>query len=237
MTSRIRFPANLDIVAVICLAVVPDVFRSIIVYSGLVQSSGYSFSYMHGSTIVRSLQVAVPILLIMHLRNVDWSEHGFTSIRPLRDLATAIGLIVASYAGYVFVYNLLVRIGVDFQNHADVMTSMLQDMSPKATIAIPVMLASSLANGFAEELAMRSYLIPRLVQLLGSKSHAVLITSALFGAYHLYQGPLGAAGIFVIGLVFGTYMATKQRFWPLFVAHSAMDLIPHLAYLQGLQDT
>jgi membrane protease YdiL (CAAX protease family) len=59
----------------------------------------------------------------------------------------------------------------------------------------------------------------------------------LFGAYHLYQGPLGAAGIFVIGLVFGTYMATKQRFWPLFVAHSAMDLIPHLAYLQGLQDT
>ncbi len=215
MASRIQFPRNLDIIAVFCLAVLPDLLRSIVVFTKSVETSSYPFAYLHGSLIVRSLQVSIPILLIMHLRGVAWSEHGFTAVRPFRDVATATGLVAVSYVAYVCVYIVLVRLGTDFHTSTDVITSMIRDMSPTSTIAIPVMMASSLANGFAEELALRSYLVPRLLQVSGSKAVTVLVTSSLFSAYHLYQGPLGAASAFVVGLVFGTYFVARRRFWPI----------------------
>ena len=231
LKSRYRCPANLDLVAVFCVAVLPDLVRSLFVLTESVQVAGYSFSYLHCALVVRSLQVSLPILLIMHLKNVDWREHGFTPVRLLRDPVTAIGLVAVSYVAYVFAYIVLACFGADFQVGSEAMQGMIREMSPSSIVAIPVMLASSLANGFSEELALRSYFIPRLLQLSGSRTVAVLATSSLFSFYHLYQGPLGAVSVFLVGLVFGTYFVTARRFWPIAVAHAALDVIAQLAFL------
>ena len=121
---------------------------------------------------------------------------------------------------------MLARLGPNFQVMSEAGQAMIRDMSPPSTIALPVIVASGLANGFAEELAMRAYFIPRLVQLSGSRTVAVLLTSVVFALYHLYQGPVGAVHAFSIGLVFGIYFVTARRFWPVALAHAAMDVIP-----------
>ena len=82
------------------------------------------------------------------------------------------------------------------------------------------------ANGLAEELAIRSYLLTRLSEIIGSKAAAVILTSVLFAAYHSYQGRYGVLAAVMAGLVFGTYFAKTNRFWPIFIAHFIMDALP-----------
>ena len=236
MELRYRYLRYFDVAAVLCLAVLPDLVRSICIYTNTVQRVSYSFSYMHGALLARSIQVSVPILLIMFLRRVNWSEHGFRSVRLLRDPLVAFGLIVISYVAYAMVYNLILQFGINDQAGVERTEAMIRGMSPTSWVAVLVMLASSIANGFAEELALRSYLLPRLLQLSGSRVFAVLLTSSLFGAYHIYQGVMGAIAIFVVGIVFGTYFVAKRRFWPIALAHMAMDVIPQLLYL-GAEST
>lgn len=231
MELHLRFLRYVDVVAVFFLAIFPDLVNSTYAFTSTGQRENYSFSYIHAYLIARSLQVSAPILLIMFLRKINWSDYGFKRVRPVRDTATAIGLVVLCYMTYILVYNVIVQLAIEYHAGAERAEAMIRGMSPESTIAFLIMLLSSIANGFAEELALRSYLIPRLFQLLGSKLLAVLITSSLFGAYHLYQGILGATSAFVIGIVFGTYFVAKRRFWPVAIAHIAMDIIPQVFYL------
>lgn len=98
-----------------------------------------------------------------------------------------------------------------------------------SAMGIPLILAGAAANGFAEELAMRSYLIPRIAQVSGSGVIAVLLTSLLFASYHLYHGPLDAISTLAIELVLGGYFLKFRRFWPIVAAHAMMNCLPVLA--------
>ena len=69
-----------------------------------------------------------------------------------------------------------------------------------------------LANSFAEEIVMRGYMIDRLEQLFGKSWLEILISSLLFGSYHIYQGLLGAGGAVFIGMVFGTWFVSMTAF-------------------------
>ena len=230
MELRYRLLRWFDVAAVICLAVLPDLWRSIFAVTRGVTGAGYTFGYMHGGLLTRSVQVAVPILLIMLLRKVSWQRYGFRAIRPGCDVIAAAGLVLASYASFILAYGIVIQFGPIEESGGARVQTMIGNMSPTTWVAMLVMIGSGLANGFAEELALRSYLISRLVELMGSKLLAVVFTSVLFGAYHIYQGMLGAVGAFAIGIVLGTYFVRKRRFWPVAAAHAAMDIIPQLVY-------
>jgi len=88
-----------------------------------------------------------------------------------------------------------------------------------------LLIAASLANGFAEELVLRGYLLTRLERLLGSTWAAVLITSLLFACYHLYQGLGPTIGVAAVGLMYGGAFCRVRRLWPLVLAHAATDII------------
>ena len=115
--------------------------------------------------------------------------------------------------------------GVDFSGDYDGIPAMTADASISLGSIVLIFVASA-ANGFAEELVMRSYLLTRLSEIIGSKLAAVLLTSILFAAYHSYQGRYGVLSALIVGLVFGTYFAKTNRFWPIFVAHFIMDALP-----------
>ncbi len=72
---------------------------------------------------------------------------------------------------------------------------------------------------------MRGYLIPRLEQLLGSTAAALLVSTGLFASYHIYQGPAGAFGAGVTGLLYGASFCWWRRLWPLCVAHTLHNLV------------
>lgn len=94
----------------------------------------------------------------------------------------------------------------------------------------PVLVASALANSWAEEMVMVAYLITRLRQLGWSENTSLLAQALLRGAYHLYQGLGGFVGNVVMGLVFGRLWQRTERLWMLVGAHALIDVVAFAGY-------
>lgn len=96
---------------------------------------------------------------------------------------------------------------------------------------VPVLVLVAFANGFAEETVVVGYLITRLRQLGLSQTRAVWASSALRGAYHLYQGIGAGLGNVAMGLVFGHAWCRTGRLWPLVIAHGIIDTVAFVGYV------
>jgi membrane protease YdiL (CAAX protease family) len=95
---------------------------------------------------------------------------------------------------------------------------------------IPVLLIAAFANGWAEEVIVVAFLLTRLRQLRVNPLVALLASSLLRGAYHLYQGFSAGLGNVAMGLVFGYVWRRTGRLWPLIIAHGLIDSVAYLGY-------
>lgn len=95
---------------------------------------------------------------------------------------------------------------------------------------IPVLIIAAFANGFAEEIVVVGYLITRLRQLGLTQRWAVIISAALRGSYHLYQGFGAGLGNVVMGVVFGAVWCRTGKLWPLVIAHGVIDTVAFVGY-------
>jgi uncharacterized protein len=95
---------------------------------------------------------------------------------------------------------------------------------------IPVLLIAAFANGWAEEVIVVGFLLTRLRQLRVNPVVALLASSLLRGAYHLYQGFSAGLGNAAMGLVFGYLWQRTGRLWPLIVAHGVIDSVAYVGY-------
>ncbi|MGK2881826.1 MAG: CPBP family intramembrane glutamic endopeptidase [Mycobacterium sp.] len=95
---------------------------------------------------------------------------------------------------------------------------------------VPVLIIAAVANGWAEEVIVVGYLLTRLRQLNVNPWVALVATSLLRGAYHLYQGFGAGLGNIVMGLVFGYTWQRYQRLWPLVIAHGLIDVVAFVGY-------
>jgi membrane protease YdiL (CAAX protease family) len=82
-----------------------------------------------------------------------------------------------------------------------------------------------------EEIIFRGFLIGRLEAAFGGASRAatgaaVLLSSAVFGAAHAYQGPTGMLITGVLGLLFAiVYVAAGRNLWLNIVVHGVYDTL------------
>jgi uncharacterized protein len=95
---------------------------------------------------------------------------------------------------------------------------------------IPVLLGTAVANGWAEEVIVVAFLLTRLRQLGVNPVGAVVASSLLRGAYHLYQGFGAGLGNLAMGLVFGYVWQRTGRLWPLIIAHGLIDAVAFVGY-------
>jgi CAAX protease family protein len=95
---------------------------------------------------------------------------------------------------------------------------------------IPVLIITAFANGWAEEVIVVAFLLTRLRQLRVNPLAALLASSLLRGAYHLYQGFSAGLGNVVMGLVFAYVWRRTGRLWPLIVAHGIIDTVAYVGY-------
>jgi membrane protease YdiL (CAAX protease family) len=95
---------------------------------------------------------------------------------------------------------------------------------------IPVLIAISFANGWAEEVIVVAFLLTRLRQLSVGPVTALVWSSLLRGAYHLYQGWSAGLGNFAMGVVFGYVWQRTGRLWPLVIAHGIIDTVAFVGY-------
>lgn len=95
---------------------------------------------------------------------------------------------------------------------------------------IPMLLGVSFANGWAEEVVVVGYLLTRLRQFRVNPITALVASSVLRGAYHLYQGFGAGLGNIVMGLIFGYVWQRTGRLWPLIIAHFVIDAVAFVGY-------
>jgi CAAX protease family protein len=95
---------------------------------------------------------------------------------------------------------------------------------------LPVLLIAAFANGWAEEVIVVAFLLTRLRQLRVNPLVALLASSLLRGAYHLYQGFSAGLGNVAMGLVFGYVWRRTGRLWPLIIAHGLIDSVAYVGY-------
>ncbi len=96
---------------------------------------------------------------------------------------------------------------------------------------IPVLVLSAFQDGVLEEVIVCGYLLHRLRQLEWTDGRALVTSSVLRGAYHLYQGFGGFLANAVLGLLFGRIFQRRARLWRLVIAHGLIDTGAFVGYV------
>jgi hypothetical protein len=95
-------------------------------------------------------------------------------------------------------------------------------------ITLPIIIISSILFGICEELMEVGYII-KVTEKYGMWT-AVFLSALTRAVIHTYQGAVGMACVFVIGVIFGLVYWKSRQLWPLMVAHMLIDIIGDLQY-------
>lgn len=168
----------------------------------------------------------VPALLAIHFlsRTNAPAFHtiGLDGRRPGWDSGVGAGLaLLIGVPGLLF-YLLSRDLGIN--------TTVVATGLPEQWWQYPVLILAALQNAVLEEVIVVGYLLTRLRQRGWSPWAAIMASSVLRGAYHLYQGFGGFLGNFVMGLVFGWLYQRKGRVAPLVIAHTLLDVVAFIGY-------
>lgn len=206
------------------------------------------------SILLSVLLAAVPLLAIAQVPLVDGAEIErlpayWSSIATLWILGTAcwfvgsrdggsaaLGLVglplpelMAWTVGLTLAGLLVIVVFHAFARWMGILDSdLLAQLLPTSARERRVFAVLSVAAGTGEELAYRGYVIPVLAPLLGVGGAAVLST-AIFGVIHAYQGVLGIVRTALMGGILAWGFLASGSLWPAILAHTLIDLIAGIA--------
>lgn len=102
----------------------------------------------------------------------------------------------------------------------------------KVDVPLWAVVPLALFVGFWEETVFRGFLLGRfraafaVTGTLGKRDvWAVLLTAALFGGAHGYQGALGILQTTLIGITLGLLTVWRKSVWPAVIAHATIDTV------------
>jgi membrane protease YdiL (CAAX protease family) len=179
-----------------------------------------------GFQLLDVLNGVMPALLALYLlaRTVAAPGFGigFDLRRPRIECAQGLG-----FAALIGIPGLgLVILARHLGVNADISTSGLADIWYR----YPVLVLDGIQNGVLEEVVMIGFLLTRFRQLNWPPIRAVLVSAAIRGCYHTYQGVGGFVGNFVMGAIFGYWFTRSRRVLPLVIAHSVIDIVSFVGY-------
>jgi membrane protease YdiL (CAAX protease family) len=156
-------------------------------------------------------------LLGWFLRVREWTAKRIGLAPAWSDPLVGLGLAVAVYAVYFLAWNALSLMSSPLLRAPDSVQFTAKAIHP-LTVA-----AFVLVNPFYEELFVAGYVIAVLNEKRGA-IFAINVSVAIRLLTHLYQGVSGVLTVVPMGLIFGYWLARKNRLWPLVAAHAAMNL-------------
>ncbi|MCC9067130.1 CPBP family intramembrane glutamic endopeptidase [Arthrobacter cryoconiti] len=162
----------------------------------------------------------VPVLLVFFLlaepgKSV-FRRLGLDLAQPWKDGLSALGLLVVIGVPSLGLYAAGRALGIT--------TEIIPSALNQYWWTIPVLVLSAIHNGLLEEVIMVGYLLGRLEKIGMSAVAAAVLSSAIRGSYHLYQGFGPFFGNFLMGLLFCWLYKKYGRLMPLVVAHSLVDI-------------
>ena len=215
VAARTNAQLWLEVSAVLCLAYVPWLWRtigSIGVTRPATDRTVYGLIYLF----IDALQVSLPLLAIIALSGDRWSLFGI--VRPKWGTDVIIGCVIwfGCYICRWYVISLLPAAVLKMPHPPRV----AHHLGAQGILPCALMFVICVVNSSAQELVFRGYLIPRFERLLRSTWLAVLVTAVLFGSFHLYQGVAATILITAGAVVYGAAFCVLRRLWPLCVAHT-----------------
>jgi membrane protease YdiL (CAAX protease family) len=105
----------------------------------------------------------------------------------------------------------------------------LSFLAPEGPAQIIMWVLVCVTAGFCEETIFRGYLQKQFVAWTGNAVVGVLLSAAVFGACHMYQGPIAAVVITVYGLLFGILALWRKSLRPGMMTHALHDTVGGLA--------
>lgn len=168
----------------------------------------------------------VPVLLVAHLLRRDGASLaslGFDLRHKRSDLAR--GAAVAAVIGGA---GLLLYLG---SRAAGFNLTVVPSTLPDVWWRVPVLICSALQNAVLEEVIVLGYLVRRLTQLGWNWPATMLVSAALRGSYHFYQGVGGFLGNLAMGVVFCWMYRRWARVGPLAAAHALIDIVAFVGFV------
>jgi membrane protease YdiL (CAAX protease family) len=101
-------------------------------------------------------------------------------------------------------------------------------LAPQGPFESLLWIALAVTAGICEETIFRGYLQRQFVAWTRSAPSGVLLSAALFGAGHIYQGAKATVVIGAYGLMFGILAEARQNLRPGIIAHAWHDTITGL---------
>lgn len=101
-------------------------------------------------------------------------------------------------------------------------------LAPQGPFESLLWIALAVTAGICEETIFRGYLQRQFVAWARSAPIGVLLSAALFGAGHIYQGAKATAVIGVYGLMFGILAEVRQNLRPGIITHAWHDALTGL---------
>lgn len=99
----------------------------------------------------------------------------------------------------------------------------LDEFARAVSLSIPMAILVSIVNGCFEEFFLCRYLVEAFARF--GPQVALGVSALIRVMYHLYQGPLGAALVMVVGVVFSLFYWRFRQIWPVMVAHMMVDVV------------
>lgn len=168
----------------------------------------------------------VPVALVGFLLWQATRPHlgrlGIDFTRPRRDALQGLGLALLVGIPGIGVYLAGRALGINVNVVANALDSYWW--------TIPVLLLSALRAGVTEEVIVIGYLFARLRELGWGRWQIILVSAALRGSYHLYQGFGAFVGNFAMGVLFGWLYTRYGRLLPLVIAHTLIDSAIFIGY-------
>jgi len=87
----------------------------------------------------------------------------------------------------------------------------------------------SVTAGICEEFLFRGFVMGALFRVGLDAWLVVVVSSAMFGLAHLYQGKGGSVGTGILGALFGSVRIVYQSLLPAAVWHTALDIVAGVA--------
>lgn len=218
--DRVRW----EVVAVLFLGIFTTVFYA--VYARFDPRPASTFAGDMLMLIANSLQIAIPLLYIMWRSGQPWHHFGVVRFRPIFDPVAGIGLLFFVLLPFLFLFAPFVVTSRSSYYEA---SNPYQLLLPSSGFDYALLVVAMCVNAINEELLVRGYLIPRLRHCGMSSAFAVLISSFLWAAYHVYAGVDWSVVIFGEGIILGTAFILIRRLWPLVIAHALWGLISYCA--------
>lgn len=159
----------------------------------------------------------VPLLFLVWVADGNLDVLGLTKPKWLSDSLVGLGFLAV-----LILILILPRMLLPYDLYHQLSRPMKPSFLAREAISgirtvelIPYILASAAF----QEILMRGYFVGRLRTLVGNNWLPVVVSSILFGIWHVYQGPIGAMSATVMGIVFALYFAKYNRIWPLILVH------------------